>query len=60
MHKYPQNQSYVGSSGQTLTMNVSMALCNWQICHQTHVLYGCYIWNRIKLGPKLIRFLHPL
>ena len=24
MHKYPQNQSYVGSRGQTLTTNVSM------------------------------------
>ena len=27
MHKYPQNQSYVGSSGQTLTTNVYMTLC---------------------------------
>ena len=26
MHKYPQNQSHVGSSGQTLTTNVSMTL----------------------------------
>ena len=41
MHKYPQNQSSVGSSGQTITTNVSMNPCNWQICHQTHVLYGC-------------------
>ena len=24
MHKYPQNQGYVSSSGQTLTTNVSM------------------------------------
>ena len=31
MHKYPQNQSYVGSSGQTLTTNVPMTLCSWQI-----------------------------
>ena len=38
---YSQNQSYVGSSGQTLTTNVSMALCSWQIRHQTHVLCGC-------------------
>ena len=41
MHKYPQNQSYAGSSGQTLITNVSMTLCNWQIRHQTHVLCGC-------------------
>ena len=41
MHKYPQNQSSVGSMGQTLTTNVSMNLCNWQICHQTHVLCDC-------------------
>ena len=41
MHKRTQNQSYVGSSGQTLTTNVSMTPCNWQICHQTHVLCGC-------------------
>ena len=33
-------QSYVGSSGQTLTTNVSMTPCNWQICHQTHTLCG--------------------
>ena len=31
MHKYTQNQSYVGSSGQTPTTNVSMTLCDWQI-----------------------------
>ena len=41
MHKYPQNQSNVGSSGQTLTPNVPMTLCDWQIRHQTHVLCGC-------------------
>ena len=40
MHKYPQNQSHVGSSGQTLTTNVSMTLCHWHIRHQTHVLCG--------------------
>ena len=39
--QYPKNQSYVGSSGQTLTTNVSMTPCDWQICHQTHVLCGC-------------------
>ena len=38
MHKYPKNQSYVGSSGQTLTPNVPMTLCDW---HITHVLCGC-------------------
>ena len=38
MHNYPQNQSYVGSSGQTLTTNVSTTLCSWQICHQTHLV----------------------
>ena len=40
VHKYPQNQSSVGPSGQTRTTNVSMTLCNWRICHQTHVLCG--------------------
>ena len=28
MHKYTQNQSYVGSIGQILTTNVSMTLCS--------------------------------
>ena len=60
VHKYPQNQSYVGSSGQTITTNVSMTLCNWRICHQTHVLWLHYIWYQIKLGPKLIRSLRLL
>ena len=41
MHKYPQNQSSVGSSGQTITTNVSMTPYSWQICHQIHVLCGC-------------------
>ena len=41
MRKHSQNQSYAGSSGQTLTRNVSMTLWNWQIRHQTHVLCGC-------------------
>ena len=40
MHKYPQNQSSVGSSGQTLTTNVSMIPCDWQNRHQTHDLCG--------------------
>ena len=50
MHKYPQNQSYVGSRGQTLTTNVSMTPWNWQICHQTRVLSGCtaFVPNQIR------------
>ena len=51
MHTYPQNQSYVGSSGQTLTTNVSMTLCDWQICHQAHVLCG-----RTTFVPNQIRY----
>ena len=43
------NQSYVGSSGQTLTTAVSMVLCDWQSCQQTHVLCGCntFVPNQI-------------
>ena len=50
MHRHPQTQSYVGSSGQTLTTNVSMTLCNWQIRHQTHVLCGrtTLVLNQIR------------
>ena len=60
MHKYPQNQSYVGSSGQTLTTNVYMTLCTRQI-RQTHVLCGCTKFGtELKLGTKLIRSLHLL
>ena len=51
MHQYPQNQSYVVSSGQTLTTNVSMTLCSWQICHQTHVLCG-----RTTFVPNQMRY----
>ena len=29
MHKHPHNQSYAGSSGQTLTTKVSMTPCNF-------------------------------
>ena len=54
MHKYPQNQSYVGSSGQTLTTNVYMTLYTRKI-RQTHVLCGC-----TKFGTKLIRSLRLL
>ena len=51
MHKYPQNQSYVGSSGQTLTTNVSKTLFSWQIHHQTHILCG-----RTTFVPNQIRY----
>ena len=61
MHKDTKNQSYVGSSGQTLTTNVSMTLCDSQISHQTHVLCGCTTFGtELKLGPKLIRSLRLL
>ena len=61
MHKDTKNQSYVGSSGQTLTTNVSMTLCDSQIRHQTHVLFCCTMFGaKLKLGPKLIRSLHLL
>ena len=60
MHKYPKNQSHVVSSGQTLTTNVYMTLCTWQI-RQTHVLCGCTKFvTELKLGPKLIRSLRLL
>ena len=53
MQKYPQNQSYVDSSGQTLTTNVSMTLCNWRIRHQTPcVMWLHYIWYRIKIRSQ--------
>ena len=55
MHKHTQNQSYVGSSGQTLTTKLSMTLCNSQVRHQTHVLCVCTMFGtELKLGPKLI------
>ena len=61
MHKDTKNQSYVGSSGQPLTTNVSMTLCDSQIRHQTHVLCGCTTFGtELKLGPKLMRSLHLL
>ena len=57
MHKYTQNQSYVGSR-QTVTTNVSMTLCDLQIRHQTHVLCGCTTFGtELKFGPKLIQSL---
>ena len=61
MHKHPQNHSSVGSSGQTLTTNVSTTLCDLQIRHQTRVLCGCTAFDtELKLGPKLIRPLRLL
>ena len=61
MHKDTKNQRYVGSSGQTLTTNVSMTLYDSQIRHQTHVLCGCTPFGtELKLGPKLIRSLRLL
>ena len=58
MQKHPQNQSNVGSSGQRLTTNVSLTLCDWQICHQTRVLCGCTTFGtELQLGPKLIHSL---
>ena len=61
MHKDTKNQSYVGLSGQTLTTNVSMTLCDSQFCHETHVLCGCtMLGTELKLGPKLIRSLRLL
>ena len=61
MHKDTKNQSYVGSSGQTRTTNVSMTLCDSQIRHQTHVLCCCTTFGtELKLGLKLIRSLRLL
>ena len=61
MQKYPQNQSNVGSSGQTLTTNASMALCNLQLCHQTHDLWGCTTFGtELNLGTKLTQSLYLL
>ena len=55
MHKDTQNQSYVGLSGQTLTTNVSMTLCDSQIRHKTDISCGCSTFGtELKLGPKLI------
>ena len=54
--QYTLNQSYVGSSGQTLTTNVSMTPCDSQSHHQTHVLHVLYC----TFGTKLIRSLRLL
>ena len=51
MHKDTKNQSYVGLSGQTLTTNVSMTLCDSQIRHETHVWMG---WMGKGRGEKLL------
>ena len=53
----PQSE-LCGFKGQTLTTNVSVTLCDSQICHQTHVLCGYTAFGtELKLGPKLIRSL---
>ena len=70
MHKYPQNQSCVGPSGQTLTTNVCMTLGDWQNLSPLTGLTGLHLC-RINLGtppplyklrqsPKLIRSLRLL
>ena len=61
MHKYTQNQSYVGSTRQTLTTNVCMTLYNWQICHQTHVLCGCttFVPDQIRYQITFPPHVHP-
>ena len=57
---YPKSE-LSGSSGQTLTTNVSMTLCDSQIRQQTHVLCGCATFGtELKLGPKLLRSLRLL
>ena len=53
MHRYTRNQSYVGSSGQTLTTNVSMTLLDTQIRHQTHVSWLHHIWYQIKIRSQI-------
>ena len=61
MHKDTKDRSYVGSSAQTLTTNVSMTQCDSQIRHETHVFCGCTTFGtELKLGPKLIRYLRLL
>ena len=60
MHRYPQNQSYVGSSRQTLTTNVSMTLRDWQLWDQTMSYVAALHLYWIKLGTKLIPSLRLL
>ena len=56
----PQSE-LCGFKWQTLTTNVSVTLCDSQICHQTHVLCGCTTFGtELKLGTKLIRSLRLL
>ena len=60
MHKYPQNQSYVGSSGQALTTNVSMTYATGKFVTKPLSYVAALHLYRIKLGPKLIQSLRPL
>ena len=48
MHRYPQNQSYVGSSGQTLTTNVSMTLCNCKFVTKPMSYVTTFVPNQIS------------
>ena len=57
--KYPKNQSSAGSTGQTLTLNVSMTPCGWQICHQTHVLCGCTTFVPNQITSQISRVPTP-
>ena len=55
MHKYPQNQSYMGSSGQTITTNVFMTPCNLaDLSPKSCLKLLRYILYQIKLGTGLI------
>ena len=60
MHKYPQNQSYVGSSGQTLTTNVSMTYGAGKLITKPMSYVAALHLYRINSGPKLTRSLRPL
>ena len=59
MHKYPENQSYVGSSGQTLTTNVSVTGTGTFVTKPISYVATLHLY-RIKLGTKSIWSLRPL
>ena len=54
MYKYPQNQSYLASSGQTLTTDVSMTYVTGKFVNKP-IVAELHLY-RIKLGTKLIRY----
>ena len=60
MHKYPQNMSYVGSSGQTLATNMSMTYVTGKFVTKPLSYVAALHLYRIKLGTKLIRSLRLL